>query len=209
MNCQCAPRSILRFTLFCVTLVGLLLGPPLFAKTAVDFNPNLDFSKYKTFAYLGGVENLLTLQLDPDIINDRIRHVVDQELSKRGLREIQPGQNPDLVVRYWANPSEQVNVTTMGNWAPYAPYTETYWAWIYKDVTASSAKEGSLVIDLIDAKFKDLAWRVYLIRKITTSEKDWRKANEELSKAFESFPPSANEREAKKRERAAHPAKSD
>jgi hypothetical protein len=32
---------------------------PLLGKVTVDFDPNVDFSKYKTFAYIGGVENLV------------------------------------------------------------------------------------------------------------------------------------------------------
>jgi hypothetical protein len=28
------------------------------AKSSVDLNPNLDFTKYKTFAFIGGVEHL-------------------------------------------------------------------------------------------------------------------------------------------------------
>lgn len=208
MNGTYAHRSNFHTLLLCVMFVSLLAGSPLFAKTAVDFNPNLDFSKYKTYAFIGAVENLLMLQLDPDVMDDRIHHAINQELSKKGLREVQLGQRPDLVVRYWANPSQQVNVTTMGNWAPYGPYIGSYWAWIYNDVSSSS-KEGSLIIDLIDAKSRDLSWRLYLIRRISNSEKDWKKADEELTKAFESFPPSDSDKEAKKKERASHPAKSD
>jgi hypothetical protein len=41
------------------------------AKVEVDFNPNLDFSQFKTYAYIGGVEHLVMLPLNPDLINDR------------------------------------------------------------------------------------------------------------------------------------------
>lgn len=209
MNGIYAHRSNSHALLFCFVFVSLLVGSPLSAKTAVDFNPNLDFSKYKTYAFIGAVENLLMLQLDPDVMDDRIHHAIYQELSKKGLHEVQLSQRPDLVVRYWANPSQQVNVTTMGNWAPYGPYIGSYWAWIYNDVSSTSSKEGSLIIDLIETKSRDLTWRLYLIRRISNSEKDWKKADEELTKAFESFPPSDSEKEAKKKERASHPGKSD
>jgi len=42
------------------------------AKMATDFNPNLDFSQYKTFAYIGGVESLVRMQLNPELLNTRI-----------------------------------------------------------------------------------------------------------------------------------------
>jgi hypothetical protein len=194
---------------FWTLLVILLAGSPLFAKTAIDFDPNLDFSKYRTFAYLGGVENLVMMQLNPDLITIRVHRAVTRELTKRGLHEVQPAQNPDLVVRYWANSSQQVNVSTMGNWGPYGPYIGSYWGWIYNDVSASSAREGSLIVDLIDAKSRNLAWRLYLIRKITNPDKDWKKADEEITKAFEGYPPSEKAKDDKKKERAAHPPKPD
>jgi len=50
----------------------LFCGLPATAKMATDFNPNLDFSKYKTFAYIGGVEQLMRLQLNPELLNNRI-----------------------------------------------------------------------------------------------------------------------------------------
>ncbi len=197
-------RSRFYPALFSLVLC-VIFATPLPAKTAVDFNPNLDFSKYKTFVFIGGVENLVMLQLDPDVVNDRLHHDITQELAKKGLHEAQPGQRADLVVRYWANPSQQVNVATMGNWAPFAPYIGSYWGWLYNDVSTTSAKEGSLIIDLIDPRTKDLVWRLYVIRKMVNTDKDWKKTDEDLAKGFENFPPSEAEKEAKKKERAAHP----
>jgi hypothetical protein len=201
-------RSKLRTALFLVILVGSLAAQSLPAKTVVDFNPDLDFSKFKTYAILGGVENLLMFQVNPGLMDERIRRAVNRELAKKGLREVQPGQRPDLVIRYWANPSSQVNVSTMGNWGPFDPFITAYWAWTYNDVSASSSKEGSLIIDLIDPRTKALVWRLFLIHKITTPDKEWKKADDELTKAFESYPPSAKEIEEKKKERAAHSPKS-
>lgn len=102
-------------------LIGLFVvmgfaASTLAAKTVVDFNPNLDFSKYKTFAFVGGVENLLMFPVNPDLISERVHRAVSRELTTKGLREVQAGQNPDLLVRYWAIPSSQVNVITMGEW---------------------------------------------------------------------------------------------
>jgi hypothetical protein len=69
-------------------------------------------------------------------------------------------------------------------------------------MSASSTREGMLVLDLIDAKNKDLAWRLYLVRKIVKVDKDWKKADQDLSNGFDSYPPSAKQIEQKKKERA-------
>jgi hypothetical protein len=42
-------------------------------------------------------------------------------------------------------------------------------------------------LDLIDAKNKDLAWRLYLVRKIVKVDKDWKKADQDFRKGFESY----------------------
>jgi hypothetical protein len=197
-------KSVALFTI----LFGFFAVFPLLARTEVDFNPDLDFSKYKTFAFVGGVENLMMFQVNPDLVSERVHRAVTRELTKKGLREVQPGQNPDLVIRFWAIPASQVNVLTMGNWGPYRPFIGSYWEPAYDGVSASSIKEGCLLIDLIDARTKDLAWRLYLIHKITLPDKEWKKADDELTKGFESYPPTEKELEAKKKDRAAHPPKS-
>jgi uncharacterized protein DUF4136 len=199
--------SLRSFLLRFVVVIGLAASS-LPAKTVVDFNPNIDFSRYKTFAFVGGVENLLMFPVNPDLISERVHRAVSRELTAKGVREVQPTQNPDLVVRYWANPSSQVNVSTMGEWGAYRPFINSYWEWLYNEVSASSAKEGCLIIDLIDPGSKDLAWRLYLVHKITLPDKEWKKADEELTKGFESYSPTDKEKEEKKKERAAHPGKS-
>src|SRR5258706_10186376 len=97
-------------------LAGLLLSThPVVAKLAVDFNPNLDFSKFKTFAFIGGVEQLVRMQLNPDQLNNQIHRAVTRELTAKGLREVKPDESPDLVVRYWVNSEKDFNVAANTN----------------------------------------------------------------------------------------------
>jgi len=109
-------------------LAGLLLSThPVVAKLAVDFNPNLDFSKFKTFAYIGGVEQLVRMQLNPDQLNNQIHRAVTRELTAKGLREVKPEESPDLVVRYWVNSEKDFNVAANTNWGVYGPYYGYHW----------------------------------------------------------------------------------
>jgi hypothetical protein len=194
---RCVFRLCLLFLAFLFVLV-----PRVTAKTTVDFDPRIDFSKFKTFAYLGGVENLVSIQMNPDLINIRFHHMVVRELEKKGLHEVNPGQNPDLIVRYWANPETQVDVSVMGNWGPYGPYIGSDWASNYNAVTSTSRHLGMLILDLIDPKAKALVWRSYLVRKMSDPDKDPKKAEDEFTDSFKSFPPSEKEKEEKRLERA-------
>jgi hypothetical protein len=173
----------------------------------IDFDPNLDYSKFKTFTYLGGVEHLAMLPLNPDQIRDEIHAAVSRELQKRGLKEVKADENPDLAVRYWVNTQSDVDYAPTGNWNGFALYVGDYWAYTFDLMNATNTQEGSLLIDLIDVRKKDLAWRIYLEQKVLNLNDVWKKVNEEIAKAFNSFPPNEKEKEEKRKERAEHPPK--
>jgi hypothetical protein len=188
-------------------LLTLMLAPLAVAKKNVDFNPSLDFSKFKTFAYIGGVNTLEFRQLNPNYISDRVHAGVSKALTEHGLREVKPEQQPDLVVRYWANSQSQVVSPSAGTWGQFGQYVSDYWAYTYDLMKSQSSLDATLVIDLIDVKRKDLAWRLYLEQKIVDDDSIWNKVLGEISKGFESYPPSKKEIEEKKKERAEHPPK--
>jgi hypothetical protein len=188
-------------------LFTLIFAPQASAKINVDFDPGLDFSKYKTFAYLGGVNSLEFRQLNPDYITNKVHEGVSQSLIERGLKEVKPDQQPDLVVRYWANSQSQIVSSAAGDFGQFGQYVSDYWAYTYDLMTAQSSLEASLVIDLIDPKRKDLAWRLYLGQKIGGSDSIWPKVLSQISKGFESYPPSKKQIDEKRKERAEHPPK--
>jgi hypothetical protein len=191
-----------------VALLALLLFANLAgAKTVVDFDPDLDFTKFKTFAYIGGIDSLVSKQLNPELIKNRVHASATRELVKKGLREVQPDENPDIVVRYWANSQTQLVVGSNLNWGVYSAYIGSYWAFTYYSVEANAGREGSLQIDLIDAHRKDLAWRLYIIRKIINVDKIWKQVDGDIVKGFNDFPPSAKEVAAKQKEREEHKPK--
>jgi Domain of unknown function (DUF4136) len=204
-------QSSMRFARQTLT-VGLFVAfgifvPSTSAKTAIDFDPNLDYSKFRTFAYLGGSEHLAMLPLNPEQITDEIHAAVSRELLKRGLKEVKPDENADLAVRYWVNTESDVDYAPTGNWNGFALYIGDYWAYTFDLMNATNRQGGSLLIDLIDIKRKDLAWRMYLEQKVLNLNNVWTKVNEEITKAFASFPPTEKEKEQKRKERAEHPPK--
>src|SRR6516225_3974173 len=201
------PRLRSRGRVFLFFLIALWVSPHARAKMNIDFNPDLDFSKFKTFAYIGGVEHLVMLQLNPNEIRDRVHEAVARELTKRGLKEVKRQDNPDLVVRYFANSQSEVNVAATGDWGGFDPFILDNWSYTYELWSATTTREGSLMIDLIDVKRKDLAWRLFLEQKIPNIDKAWPKVNQEITKGFESSPPTEKEREEKRKERAEHPPK--
>jgi hypothetical protein len=186
---------------------ALILAPLALAKKNVDFDPNLDFSKYKTFAYIGGVNTLEFRELNPDAISDRVHAAVAQALASRGLKEVKPDQQPDLVVRYWANSQSSIVSPAAGTWGQFGQYVSDYWAYTYDLMKSESSLDATLVIDLIDPRRKDLAWRLYLEQKLGNDDNVWPKVLDEIAKGFSSYPPTKKDIEEKKKERAEHPPK--
>jgi hypothetical protein len=172
------------------------------AKMATDFNPNLDFSQYKTFAYIGGVESLVRMQLNPEMLNNRIHRAVVRELTAKGLREVQPEENPDLVVRYWVEAESNAQLTGTAHWGVYGSYYYGYWTVMYTTMSTPVTHKGLLGIELIDAKERDLAWRLFVSEKIIHSDPDkiWKTADKNIINAFKNYPPTAQAIEAKKAE---------
>jgi Domain of unknown function (DUF4136) len=170
------------------------------AKMATDFNPNLDFSKYKTFAYTGGVESLVKMQLNPELLNNRIHRAVVRELTGKGLREVQPEENPDLVVRYWVEAESNAQLTGTAHWGTYGSYYYGYWTVMYTTMSTPVTHKGLLGIELIDAKARDLAWRLFVSEKIIHNDPDkiWKTAEKSIIKAFKNYPPTAEAIEEKK-----------
>jgi hypothetical protein len=200
-------QSSARAAVVSLLLLTLVLAPIALAKMNVDFDPKLDFSKFKTFAYIGGVNTLEFRQLYPDAISNRVHAGVTQALTQRGLKEVKPDQQPDLVVRYWANSQSQISSASLGAWGDFGPFIGDYWAYTYDLMTAQTSLEASLIIDLIDPKQKDLAWRLYVGQRITDDDSIWPKVLGQISKGFESYPPSKKEIAEKLKERAEHPPK--
>lgn len=188
-------------------LLILILAPLAIARMNFDFDPSLDFSQFKTFAYIGGVNTLEFRQLDPNLISNQVHAGVSKALTQRGLKEVRPDQQPDLVVRYMANSQSKLVSAAVGDWVQFGPYISDYWAYTYDLMSAETSLDASLIIDLIDLKRKDLAWRLYLDQKITNDDTTWPKVIGQISKGFESYPPSQKQIAEKRKERAEHPPK--
>lgn len=170
--------------LACVLLVlGLLLSTASFAqKTNVDWDRNANFSNFHTYAW----------QKSPHpgkgLWDQRIIDGIDKQLQAKGLTKVD--SNPDLWVVYSNSIKEQKQVVGTGyNMGPYwgwgygyGPSTTTYNTWI--------TKEGTLVIELADAKDHQLMWRGSATATISdNSNKNLKTLDNALNKLFKGYPP--------------------
>ena len=120
-----------------------------------DYNPQADFSQFKTFRWLDVQKRPEGDPLRNPLWSTRIKNAAVAALTAKGFKEVQEGE-PDFFVAAHAGLKEKMNVSdwgyTMGPyWGPY-PYG--------RNIQTSYYTEASLVIDVISHKPADeLAWR--------------------------------------------------
>jgi hypothetical protein len=106
------------------------------------------------------------------------------------------------VVRYWVNSEKNVDVASRTNWGVYGLYYGYHWGFVYCSMDTFTTHQGTLGIELIDEKARDLAWRMFASVKIihTDPEKIWKTADSNIKNAFKRYPPSPKDTEAKKQQ---------
>jgi len=149
-----------------------------------DYDSHVDFSQYKTYAFhKRGIDRVTLSELD----KKRILHAIDNELTNKGMSK---SDNPDLLVNIFTKEREQIDVNqfNMGwgygwgwGWNPYFWGGNTY---------VTSSTQGTLYIDLIDAKKKELIWEGQGVGILTENRREKEKQiNEFVAKILAQFPP--------------------
>jgi Domain of unknown function (DUF4136) len=127
-----------------------------------EINPAATFSSYKTFGFLSPLatdkfpyESLLTQHL-----KDATRH----SMESKGY--VFSNSTPDLLLNFYVNIKDKQDVRTTPGSAAYVGYPGGYYGYrtgYYRVVDTATIetvnyKQGTLTIDLVDAKQKTLAW---------------------------------------------------
>ena len=153
-------------------------------QVASDFDKNVDFIQYKTFAfYKAGIDKVEISDLD----KKRILRSIETQLVAKGFTL---SENPDLMVSIFTKSNEQINVNQHnGGWG-YG------WGWGFNpymmggSASISRHTEGTLFIDLIDAKKKELVWQGEGQGVLTQNSGDKEeRISEFVAKILEQYPP--------------------
>lgn len=119
-----------------------------------DFDPDADFSDLKTFKiYKGKAIPGDALQKNP-LLRKRIRRVIIDDLKRKGFTEDK--DKPDFQVVIHANVRDKMNVESWGGYGWYDPWWGTYGN---KGVGVSYYEEGTLIVDIVSSKEKEMVWR--------------------------------------------------
>ncbi|SDE90927.1 DUF4136 domain-containing protein [Cellulophaga baltica] len=169
----------------------LILSSCSSVRVMADYDKKADFNTYKTYAfYKTSVDKAQISDLD----KKRILYAIEAEMTARGFSK---SENPDILVSIFTKEREQVDIYNNywgggfgWGWNPY------FWGGqnMYGN-QVSTRTEGSLYIDLIDAKDKQLVWQgkgvgaLYQTKNIEKKEERIQKFVTEILKAY---PPMAS-----------------
>lgn len=139
-----------------VCLLVLSCGSSL--KVQSDYDRQLDFNVYQTFAvYKNDSSSTAVSALN----RNRIQRAVITEMAKKGFKQVVSGA--DLLVNIVAVVKSKVSVSSNTSYYGYGGiYRPYYWGEgsIYGTTTydVQQYKEGSLLIDMVDARTQKIVW---------------------------------------------------
>lgn len=149
-----------------------------------DYDKNVNFDNYKTFAYhKAGIDKVEISDLD----KKRILRALDNTLTSKGFTK---SETPELLINFFTKEREQVTVSQFNMGWGYG------WGWGWNPFmmggnnNIDSYVEGTLYIDIIDAKSKELIWQGKGSGVLTQDvERKDEKINLFVTKILEQYPP--------------------
>ena len=186
-------RWISTFSLFCLLLMVLALGCASSIDVKHDYDKSQDFSALKTYdwfpepAIIPG--NARTAMERSGLLAKRIKDAVDNELRAKGLKK--DSGNPNFLIAKHIGFDQKINVIDYGyNYGGYGLYYGR--AWGGRNIDVYEYTEGTLILDFIDTKTKQLIWRGIATGTVDASrpkEEREKRLNEAIAKILAKFPP--------------------
>ena len=156
-------------------------------KTTYDFDKAAPFAQFKTYAMKTGTPT------GNPLIDNRIIAAIETQLAAKGF--VKNDAAPDVVVLFHVALDEQKDISTYSTGPMYGAYGYGWgggWGGSTTDVRVREIIVGTLAIDIVDAKTKQIAWRGLGEKEIDTKAKP-EKRDENVAKAvekiFKNYPP--------------------
>jgi len=173
-----------RVALILCVMVVLACGAQA-QKIKVEYDKQLDFSKFKTYA-IDPVDNAAK-----PMLRLAIQAAVQDDLSKRGLTKVDA--NPDLYVQMYGAIDSDVTASyhdpIYGSGIPPINANINLWYGIPGTVTTVVVHKGQMVVDIIDAASKKVVWRAIANQKLSDQRsKLLDQVNTAVEKMFKQYP---------------------
>jgi hypothetical protein len=176
----------MRKALWTVLALLVVAMPALAQEVHIDYDRWARFTAFKTFAWVDNPET--SLQEASPLMHDRIKAAVITQLSSGRLDLAE--SDPDLYVTYHAQVSEELRLSTMslGYGYPGSWYWDPYWGGAYSTTAVTTYTQGTLIVDIWDARAGTLVWRATALAVVSSNpEKNAKKIEKMCKKMAEKW----------------------
>src|SRR5271166_3193159 len=173
----------LRRAAVCAMFSLSMLGAALAQHVQTDFDHQANFSQYKTYSWQ-------EIKPADSLWDARIKSAVDAQMAAKGWTQVDMGGDVAIV----AIKTTQTQRTLQTFYDGFGGG----WGWRRfggggfgeSETTEQDYKDGTLVVDLYDAKTKQLIWRGRAEDTLSSkAEKNEKNLEKGVSKMFKKFPP--------------------
>jgi hypothetical protein len=131
---------------WCAMVVCVLSTIAVGQQVSVNYNHSQDFSQFHTYAWGSNNAN----QIQNSILAQVAQQDINSAMQSKGLQMVEESQNPDLILTANGGMREQTSYSAWGMRGIGGGMGE---------ITPEQNVEGTMVVDLYDAKNQSLVWR--------------------------------------------------
>lgn len=186
------PRRGIAWIAGTALLLGAACASPI--KTAHDSDPEADFSRYESYAWIqdgpliGPGTGRGGLAYISPIDDQRIRAAVEGELAARGYSKVASLEQADLGVSYAVGTEEKTSIREQpGSRVYYGGYGYGGWYW-GSEVRVQQYTEGTLRIEFWDRRSKQAVWVGWASKRLSRSDDSKETIGEAVSLTLEPLP---------------------
>ena len=151
-----------------------------------DWNREVDFGAYKSFTWLERTGAEPGDQL-PEHLDIRLRRVVDDVLTAKGMQRAPVLPEADLLLTYYVSFDRELRVDT---YAGYGVWGYGYWpGYTYGPTSVRVVHNGTVVIDVVDRRSKQLVWTGQVQGAVQNRNPPGDRVQMVAEKLLEGFPP--------------------
>ncbi|KPJ93829.1 MAG: hypothetical protein AMJ53_06515 [Gammaproteobacteria bacterium SG8_11] len=188
-------KAVLTMKIYLALFYALFFTACATQKPNYDYLAGADFGNYSTYAWLSvGKESTDNHRSKNPLIDQRIVGAIDNALAAKGLRKV--SDNSDMLINYHVSVSQQEQQQPRGRVSigssRYSGSSSLGFAVSVPVGGTRTYQEGTLVIDMVDAKTKDLLWQGWgsrTVRQDTDPERLTALINEVVAEVLANYPP--------------------
>jgi hypothetical protein len=168
--------TMMKAKLALCTMVCITSAVALGQQVSVNYNHSQDFSQFHTYAWASNNQN----QIQNSILAQVAQQDIDTALQGKGLQKVTEAQKPDLIL------------TSNGGLRQQTSYS----AWGMRGIgggmggiTPQQNVEGTLIVDLYNAKTQSLVWRGIAENTLSNNgNKNQQMVQKAIQKMFKQYP---------------------